>query len=547
MTSGSFVIVIDIPSIKKYVFGTDSLNEVRGASALLDRLNRVAMKQHLHNHLGAEHVESIYANGGSAQFLAHRCAEDSVKTACKEMVQYIREQTGGEVQMVYGIAPLEDESSYREAVRMAHFQLRCHREFAICHRSTSLMPTMMECQSASHLPAAHIVNRNVDGIAMLSKTSYEKDLQGREARRHGVWAEWMKYLEATGPWPAAEQWNKLRCKSITDIGDSSSRRNYIGLVYADGNSMGKIVQELDQPETFRQFSRIVDDSIREACFTALSKISQPEIDEVRKSLEQDRHFKPLAADILLLGGDDLLVALPAHRALGFALQVTEVFERLTQEKIAALQDNTVAWQFFRDQLGDRGFTISCGVAIAKSNYPFYLSLDLAEQLLRNAKRQNVHNPQPDAQGASRIDFHIVAGANSHALKQVREDTYQILTDAPRTLRPLSCSQLEALYTSVQELRNVGFPRSKLHELGEAALVPRASQADWRIRDIFVRCRHGRDRSERRALWQAVEGLCTEGYSCDFPWFKRDGHRLLCVADMVDAYDFIPSSREEFCP
>ena len=174
---------------------------------------------------------------------------------------------------------------------MAHFQLRCHREFAICHRSASLMPTMMECKSASHLPAAHIVNRNVDGIAMLSKTSYEKDLQGREARHHGVWAEWMKYLEATGPWPAAEQWNRLRCRSITDIGDFSSRRNYIGLVYADGNSMGKIVQELDQPETFRQFSRIVDDSIREACFTALSKISQPEIDEVRKSLEQDRHFR----------------------------------------------------------------------------------------------------------------------------------------------------------------------------------------------------------------------------------------------------------------
>ena len=52
MTSGSFVIVIDIPSIKKYVFGTDPLNEVRGASALLDRLNQVEMKQRLHKHLG---------------------------------------------------------------------------------------------------------------------------------------------------------------------------------------------------------------------------------------------------------------------------------------------------------------------------------------------------------------------------------------------------------------------------------------------------------------------------------------------------------------
>ena len=332
-------------------------------------------------------------------------------------------------------------------------------------------------------------------------------------------------------------WNKLRCESITDIGDRSSR-NHIGVVYADGNAMGKIVQALDRPETFRQFSRIVDESIREACFATLSQVFKPEVDNVREALEKHYSFEPLAADILLLGGDDLLVAVPADRALDFALRVTGEFERLTKVKIDNLQ-NEGTRKFFHHRLGNGGFTISCGVAIAKSNYPFYLSLDLAEQLLKNAKRQDSRSSQPDAQGTARIDFHVVAGANSHALKQVREDTYQILTDAPRTLRPLSCSQLEALYTSVQELRNVEFPRSKLHELGEAALAPRASQADWRIRDIFVRCQHGRERSERRALWQAVEGLCVAGYSCDFPWFKRDGQRLLCVADMVDAYDFIP--------
>ncbi len=528
MTSESFVIVIDIPSIKKYVFGTDYLNEIRGASTQLDRLNQVEMKQRLHEHLGADHVKLIYANGGSAQFLVHGCAEGSVKTACKKMVQYIRAQTGGEVQVVYGIAPLKDESSYQEAVRMAHFQLRCHREFATCHRSVSLMPTMMECKSASHLPAAHIVDQGAGDAALLSQASFQKDQHGRDARRHGLWAEWMKHLADTKPWPAEEQWNKLRCESMTDIDQ------YIGVVYADGNAMGKIVQALDRPETFRQFSKIVDKSIREACFTSLSQISQPEVEQVREALEHPHpRFDPLAADILLLGGDDLLVAVPADRALDFALQVTKGFERLTQEKIAALQ-NEKTQQFFRDQLGDRGFTISCGVAIAKSNYPFYLSLELAEQLLKNAKRQDSHI----AQGAARIDFHVVAGANSHDLKKVREDTYQVSNDssAPRTLRPLSCSQLETLRDTVQELHKVGFPRNKLHELQEAALTKEATRADWHIRNIFVRCRHELERSERRALWQAVADLCPKGYEFNFPWFQRDDQRLLCIADLVEAYD-----------
>lgn len=534
MSSESFVIVVDTPSIKRYVFGTDPLNEVRGASAWLDRLNRVEMKQRLCENLGVEHVEQIYANGGSAQFVVHQCDENTVEKACKNMVQYVREQTSGEVRVAYGLALLKDEASYQAAVQMAHFRLRCHREFATCHRSASLMPTMMECESASHLPAAHIVAQGAGDTAMVSQASSEKERHGRDARRHGLWAGWMQHLADAKPWPLKDQWNKLRCSDIEKIGDHS--RNYIGVVYADGNAMGKIVQALDRPETFHQFSKIVDESIREACFTALSQISQPEVDKVREALEHsDPHFEPLAADILLLGGDDLLVAVPADRALDFALQATEAFERLTREKVAALQD-TKTQQFFRDRLGDRGFTISCGVAIAKSNYPFYLSLDLAEQLLKNAKRQDNHDPQSKAQGAAHIDFHVVAGASSHALKKVREDTYQEQTNYPRTLRPLSRSQLETLRGTVQELHKVGFPRNKLHELQEAALTKEVKRADWHIRNIFVRCRHGQERSERRALWQAVANLCPEGYECDFPWFKKDDQRLLCIADLVEAYD-----------
>ena len=100
MACETFVIVIDTPSIKNYVFGTDPLNEIRGASARLDELNRSEMQQCLVNRLGVDHVKRVYANGGSAQFLIHK-SEDDVKAACKSMVQRIREQTGGEVGVVY--------------------------------------------------------------------------------------------------------------------------------------------------------------------------------------------------------------------------------------------------------------------------------------------------------------------------------------------------------------------------------------------------------------------------------------------------------------
>ena len=369
---------------------------------------------------------------------------------------------------------------------------------------------------------------------MLSIASWQKAEEGQQARTTGLWEWWMRHLQNTGPWPPRECWQELRCPVITDLGEHSSWRNYIGVVYADGNAMGKTVQDLDTPERCRQFSTVVDDSIREACFSALGRVTDAEIECVRQAIDADDRLPPLPADILLLGGDDLLVAVPADRALDFALHVTNEFERLTREKIINVQDAHVR-RFFEDRLGDGGFTVSCGVAIVRGTYPFYLSVDLAEALLKNAKRHDAVDARPGPNDSSRIDFHIVAGANSHALDQVRRRTFRVTTDAIRTLRPLNRTHLSTLRDSVQELRQVGFASSKLHQLQDASLSENPTLAERTIRDIFARCRHAGDRSERRALWNAVRRLCPADHDFDFPWFRKDTNRILCVADIVDAY------------
>ena len=545
MNRPSFVVLIDVQSIKKFVFGTDALNEVRGASALLDWLNQEEMERCLCEHSGMNQaqVETVYANGGSAQFLVHGGDEPTIRTACTSLTKHVRTQTGGEVRMVYGVAPFQGNAEYRRAVDEVYFQLRGQREFASGHFSTALMPAAMECQSASHLPAEHGLDEG-GGLEMLSAASHQKRQFGRSALDHdrgqGPWSGWMRHLAAGGSWPKRDYSHQLRCQSITDIGARSEWRNYVGVVYADGNAMGQVVQAIDSPETSRQFSAIVDGSIRQACFTALSEICRNEIETVRAAVEQDSDANPLPADILLLGGDDLLVALPADRALDFTMRITDLFEHFTRKRVAELQDPEIQG-FFHAQLGqDTGFTISCGVAVVKSTYPFYLARDLAEQLMNNAKRAAPRldgaNPDP-----ARIDFHVVTGANSHALDQVRREDYRVDTRAVRTLRPLNREQLKALRDSVQKLRKVRFPRSKLHELQEAALVESEQQASRRIKDIFGRCRAAtRDGSERTALWQAVHNLLPPGASVQFPWFVLEDTQWMCVADIMEAYELFPS-------
>ena len=69
----SILTVVETPSIKKYVFSTDKLMEIRGASALLDYLNRHELEAIL------KPGEKIYANGGSGQFVFEMSAAEVIE------------------------------------------------------------------------------------------------------------------------------------------------------------------------------------------------------------------------------------------------------------------------------------------------------------------------------------------------------------------------------------------------------------------------------------------------------------------------------------
>lgn len=536
-----YVVVFDTPSIKQYVFGTDALREIRGASTNLDRLNRTTMHRKLRDALGSEPIiDCIYANGGSAQFIATEVADQELRTACDKVVALFAQETAFDVQLVYGVGEWSEDSanSYTDAVEKAHFELRARRECGVASGCAVTAPLIAECDSASHLPASLIMTIAGDEARVLSHSSATKERRGRLAKEHGVWAEWMNSLDQAGPWPGEDDWDVLRCDSIVNIGEATDTLDgYVGLVYADGNAMGQVVQQLDSPEVYRAFSQIVDSSVRHACFRALAEACASEIENIRGGGSQT-----LPADILLLGGDDLLVAVPANRALQFAQSAARYFQEHTAERI---EDHDV--QEVRDFFATRDIsqmTISCGVAVARSTYPFYLLLDLAEELLKSAKRGHVV-VQTNQTSPARIDFHVVAGANSFSLGQTRRDDYAV-SDKPelngrsvcRTLRPLTVEQLDKLTKSVQLLREVNFPKSKLHALHEAALGGTDVQAQRMIRDIFGRCKSATERNERLALWKAIEVLQPAGSSFDFPSFVVCEQRVLAVADIVEAMELL---------
>src|SRR5262249_15513582 len=98
-----FLVVLDTPSIKQFIFGTDALAEVRGASALLDRLNRFDTADQLGQEPGVS-ITQVFANGGTGQFVVEAPNHADVRSALDQLAAYYRQQTGGEMRPLAGVA-----------------------------------------------------------------------------------------------------------------------------------------------------------------------------------------------------------------------------------------------------------------------------------------------------------------------------------------------------------------------------------------------------------------------------------------------------------
>ena len=135
---------------------------------------------------------------------------------------------------------------------------------------------------------------------------------------------------------------------------------------------------------------------------------------------------------------------------------------------------------------------------------------------------------------------MVAGSSVESVDGLRQSEYFVSADEdspPRTLRPYRLDQFQDLAKAVQCLRDTegGFPRSKFHELKEAALIREPIRAEQACREVFSRLRP----RQRSALWEAIERL-SQGPIERFPWLARsqDDRRVCPLPDLVEAWDLL---------
>ncbi len=116
MAKNQYLVVTGVPSIKKYVFGTDRLKEIRGASALLEELTRNRTIEYL-NGCQQLDVETVFVGGGAGQFIISAELED-LNFHLKILEGEFFTATGGSARLNWGAARYE-ENNYQQALASA--------------------------------------------------------------------------------------------------------------------------------------------------------------------------------------------------------------------------------------------------------------------------------------------------------------------------------------------------------------------------------------------------------------------------------------------
>lgn len=544
-------VVIGTSGNQRYIFSSNKRRENVGASYLITRVEESWLDDALLEVTGStdrdrridEHpVEVITANAGGITALV-KDREDGVRLVTAVTVRALREAPGLDVCGVVG-----DPVEWDRAAGLAEAILRTRDALPVAAMARpgpqmrfAGLPIAARCTS-SGLPAqtpvtlAEGVRPEPRSAPSLAKLNAFEAALGRLAVKMGL--------------STTAKDSKVRAGLREAVDYLAERADWVAVVHADGNGLGKVFQDFtaiigkeaparEYVNALRGLSAGVDDCAEQAVRITL--------DELRRTVGPDDKpvFPPVKARKgppateqlpllpLVLGGDDLTVICDGAMALPFA-----------ERYLRAFADCAAADSRVGDLLrkAERSLLGACaGVAIVKRHYPFHSAADLAEGLTKEAKTVKEHlGPDRCA-----LSFHVLYESAFADLGRLRAET--TLLDGTRlTAQPYVVGEAGpdgegwSEHRHWDDLRNRVRTLTRTNEDGDrivaagqahdlrAGLFLGTDVADARFAMLALRLRDGGG---------AVENLGGDGGSLF--WSGVDGAQT-GLLDAMDAIGFVPA-------
>lgn len=503
MSASTFrtLLQFELQGIQRYISKGSRLRDMRGASALLDHLNRVRIPEILAHHAGT-HATLLRASGSVTVVGIYVKAPEGLEaTLLDQFAACYRQEAPGT--RTHGCAVPTSEAFATDLGQLA-FQMALEEgAHPTYDPDTALLsPLVRFCAVCGQRPVTRTreAGTGYEGVCTACHTC---GTYGQTIRKKGPLARFLAYARAHGASWASDDPERL----LPDDFATLAGERDLALILADGNALGQTIRAIPSATAYQTFSTDIATAVETAVFEALLPHGP------RGSAQQ------LPWEILYIGGDDVLLATAADLAFDVTTRLMHEVEQRTASGYTAL--NTVVSQSATPAVDAKPLmpaclTMAAGVAIASPSYPFLALRSLAKDLETSAKQRAYATP-----GTSTLDFHRLTATGRITLKDVRTNELQPQrqpADAGVVLtkRPFTLADFEAVAAVAQTWKNATgraqLPRNKLALLREALFTsPAEAMHAW----TFVR---GRARSaDEFATWNALTTLLPADHGAVQPW------------------------------
>ncbi len=553
------LLAADTDRIQEYVFESARLPEIRGGSELLRRLNEEDLPR-LVEESGLPSDDCVlYSRGGSFLALLPTAVAESLSARIEQLYP---QRTGAASitcvwqsvsarNVLYGLNghhPSTSDSSsvvgFGGLVQTMGILLRRRKEMPAVRPFIEAIPFAVRCQMCQLRPAETMYRYFEEDNQPLCFVCRQKANAGGVGRaRQGRSAQvnrFLKWLKNDAPeelsnhyWQNTSAPDTFSAQDLSELGavcQAQTGRRYIGFIYADGNQMGRVLESLPAPATYRYFSNALSEAVKIAVYQALAENLHPaRIERVsptgRPLGEVCIHpFEPLVS-----GGDDVMLFTPGHVALPTAVRLAQLFEREMEARAGDILPHP---------------TLSVGVVIADSHNPVRVLQNLAQDLCKRAKKR-AHHEAKNGHPTSTIDYFLLKSQS-----MLRRDIDQLRRTPPYyyegertgtglrlTAAPFTLAEACTLLTILKTMRRQSTPMSQLQSL--VAALHRGQQYS------SVYFLYQQARAQEKA---AFIGHLTEYWPYDpkldpIPWHRspEDGEKILVsiLPDLLDLYPLVP--------
>jgi hypothetical protein len=546
MSQHAHLVVLETQRVKSFVFASRFLRETRGASLLLDRLNRQDTVGLVRRWRG----EEVYLGGGSGRVLFESQAD--AQGFARDVRDLYRTDARDARVSVECLSRQPEERFFdwmARGVAASRQSKRARFEPLPLIGGRWVRP----CTSCGQRAAERVPSRDVQGEHQLCTSCFQKR---EEVKR---FYQDKGNLDRRIPIPRSEWLSESRPGSVLttlaerveagfpghrvflprdfdDIGERSRPGNYFAFLYADGNRMGETLRSLSRkfPEdeeakkAYGVFSQVVDQATREAAVAAVLS----EVGTIGMKTERGEPGRLVPAEFVMAGGDDLILVVPAQAGLAVASRFLAEFQARSRE----LQ---------RERLGEggelekNGFTMSAGVVLSHASYPASQLVDLAAELMKLAKRRaadDAEKPELETPIEGTVDFAILHEPGSERIKDRRKIEYvQPLPSGRKvylTERPYTGSGLATLCQRIRALKGSAVPRTKLKAL-YSVLFRSPLEAQFEGLRIQERLKATGALDTSGPLHDLVSELNR------FPFKEAGENWTTPLSEIIEMFDFVP--------